>query len=89
MTGPKFCQSCAMPLTEEDQFGTNADGSKNEDYCLYCYKDGAFISAQATMEEMIEFCIPHTLKAGVYPDENTAREAMRAFFPKLKLWQKR
>ena len=32
----KFCQSCGMPLTE-DVLGTNADGSKNEDYCMYCY----------------------------------------------------
>jgi len=27
----KFCQSCGMPLTSE-VLGTNADGSKNEDY---------------------------------------------------------
>jgi len=33
----KFCQSCGMPLTEE-VLGTNADGSKNKDYCMYCYK---------------------------------------------------
>ncbi len=26
----KFCQSCGMPL------------QKNEEYCCYCYKDGAF-----------------------------------------------
>ena len=36
----KFCQSCGMPLTPEI-LGTNADGSKNEEYCIYCYKDGA------------------------------------------------
>ena len=29
----KLCQSCGMPLTEE-VLGTNADGSKNEDYCM-------------------------------------------------------
>ena len=28
----RFCQSCGMPLTD-DVLGTNADGSKNEDYC--------------------------------------------------------
>ena len=38
----KFCQSCGMPLTE-DVLGTNADGSKNEDYCMYCYRDGKFL----------------------------------------------
>ena len=37
----RFCQSCGMPLTDE-VLGTNADGSKSEEYCIYCYKDGAF-----------------------------------------------
>ena len=50
----KFCQSCGMPLTQEI-LGTNADGSKNEDYCMYCYKDGKF-TQDCSMEEMIEFC---------------------------------
>ena len=43
-----------MPLTEE-LLGTNADGSKNEDYCIYCYKDGKFLQ-ECTMDEMIEHC---------------------------------
>ena len=33
----KFCQSCGMPLQAEDQWGMNADGSLNEEYCCYCY----------------------------------------------------
>lgn len=33
----KFCQSCAMPLESSDFFGTNADGSKNEDYCILLF----------------------------------------------------
>ena len=41
-----------MPLTEE-VLGTNADGTKNEDYCMYCYKDGQFLQ-DCTMDEMIE-----------------------------------
>ena len=47
----KFCQSCGMPLTDE-VLGTNADGSKNEDYCMYCYRDGKFLQ-DCTMEEMV------------------------------------
>ena len=43
-----------MPLTD-DVLGTNADGTKNEDYCMYCYKDGKFLQ-DCTMEEMIEHC---------------------------------
>ena len=37
----KFCQSCGMPLTDE-VLGTNADGSKNEDYCMSDYKRGVY-----------------------------------------------
>ena len=32
MSEMKLCQSCGMPLTDEI-LGTNADGSKNPDYC--------------------------------------------------------
>ena len=39
-----FCQSCAMPLSSKELYGTNADGCKNEDYCIYCFKDGKFTS---------------------------------------------
>ena len=39
---PKFCQCCGMPLGEgTDMQGTNADGSKNGDYCKYCLDKGA------------------------------------------------
>ena len=37
----KICQCCAMPI-DETTFGTEADGSKNEEYCQYCYADGHF-----------------------------------------------
>lgn len=46
-----LCQSCAMPLVKEEDFGTNADGSKNMDYCVYCFKDGKF-TCETTMEEI-------------------------------------
>ena len=51
----KFCQSCGMPLTKNEDCGTNADGSTNYDYCQYCYKDGKFLQ-ECTMDEMIEHC---------------------------------
>ena len=50
-----ICQSCGMPLTNPEQFGTNADGSMNQDYCIYCYKDGKFID-DVSMEEYIDMC---------------------------------
>ncbi len=53
-----FCQSCAMPMESEDVLGTNLDGSRNSDYCIYCYKDGKFTAPDVTMEEEIEKCVP-------------------------------
>lgn len=87
-TNMKICQSCAMPLQNPEDFGTNKDGSKNEDYCVYCYKDGAFVDESITMEKMIDFCAPMCAKEGVYPDEKTARDDMNSYFPKLKRWAK-
>ena len=46
----KICQSCGMPIISNEQLGTNKDKSRNEDYCIYCYKDGEFID-KVTMEE--------------------------------------
>ncbi len=83
----KFCQSCAMPMGSIDLYGTNADGSKNEDYCQYCYEGGAFTKDE-TMEEMIETCVPFVSKGDPWPDEATARKAMMEMFPQLKRWKR-
>ncbi len=85
-TDMKFCQSCAMPMENLDLYGTNSDGSKNDDYCSYCFKDGSF-SKDETMEEMIESCVPFVSKNNPWPDEDTARKAMMELFPQLKRWK--
>ena len=84
-----ICQSCSMPLGNEESFGKNADGSKNTDYCCHCCDgDPTFSGSSTTMEEMIEICIPYELKAGAYPDAATARKALSELFPTLKRWKK-
>ncbi len=83
----KFCQCCGMPIGNADEMhGKNKDGSKNEDYCKYCFENGAFTS-DCTMEEMIEFCIPHMVEAHSEMTENEARTMMKKFFPTLKRWK--
>ena len=86
----KFCQSCGMPLTN-DLLGTNADGSKNEDYCIYCYKDGAFTN-DCTMDEMIELCsqfVDEVNKNMPRPmTKEEYKEMMKGYFPMLKRWKK-
>lgn len=80
-----FCQSCAMPLGSPEDHGTNADGSRNQDYCRYCYENGAFTS-QSTMEEMIDFCVPYSKEH--YGSEEAAKKALQEWFPQLKRWKK-
>lgn len=85
-----FCQSCGMPLTDE-LLGTNTDGSKNEEYCIYCYKDGAFTS-DCTMDEMIEFCVQFVDEVNKNMPKPLTKEEykqmMREFFPTLKRWKR-
>ena len=85
-----FCQSCGMPLTN-DVLGTNADGSKNEDYCKYCYKEGKFLQ-DFTMDEMIEHCsqfvdaVNEGLEKPISKEEYVGQ--MKMYFPHLKRWRK-
>ena len=81
----KFCQSCGMPITSEEQFGR-----KNEEYCSYCYRDGA-LTENCTMDEMIDHCVQFLdefNKDMEHPyTKEEARAEMQKFFPMLKRWR--
>ena len=87
----KYCQSCGMPLKTAEDFGKNADGSKNEDYCRYCFENGKF-TMDCTMDEMIEHCAQFVAEfnkdANVTFTKEQAVAEMRNFFPHLKRWKK-
>lgn len=84
----KYCQSCAMPMSSTNEaYGTNKDGSISEDYCKYCYDKGAF-TMDCTMDEMIEFCVPHMVNSHTGMTEEKARSMMNEFFPHIKRWQR-
>jgi hypothetical protein len=74
-----------MPMNEE-VLGTNSDNTKNSEYCIYCYKDGAFDSPNTTMEEMIEICVPFMKQDGM--EESEARRILNEQLPRLKRWSK-
>lgn len=80
-----------MPLNESNK-GTNADGTPNDDYCIYCYKDGKF-TQDLNMSQMIEFCAQFTdqmnQEAGWNLTPKEAKEQMRKFFPHLKRWKQK
>lgn len=81
----KVCQSCGMPMEDASLYGANADGSKNDEYCKFCYPNGAFHKPDETMEEMIETCVSFMVKDGM--EEEQAREILEKSLPHLKRWK--
>lgn len=81
-----ICQSCGMHM-RSSEYGKNADGSVNKEYCKYCYPNGQF-SRKETMEEMAESCIPFLLEDGDCKTAEEARAKLLEELPKLKRWMK-
>lgn len=74
-----------MPLNNEEQQGTNEDGSKSEEYCTYCYENGKFADEGISVEEKVAKNIEIAKSMGM--DENEAKEMANNIIPKLKRWK--
>ena len=81
----RICQSCGMPIDNDELLGTNKDNSLNYDYCKYCYSNGEFID-KVSMEEYIEMCSKYGEQAGMTNAE--MKEYCTKLFPTLKRWSK-
>jgi hypothetical protein len=83
-----ICQSCGMPLDDDKLRGTEADGSLNPEYCIYCYKDGKFVD-DVSLPEYIEASKKHAAEyaemAGV--TEAQMIEHIEKVLPTLKRWK--
>jgi hypothetical protein len=79
-----------MPLENDEMKGTNKDGSRSDDYCAYCFADGAF-TREMTMEEMIRLNIQYLdewiARTGVEMTGEEAIEQLRVYLPTLKRWK--
>ena len=81
----KICQSCGMPMESAEDFGFNADGSKNEEYCQFCWQDGEF-TAKVELPEFIDAQVKIAVeKMGM--DESEARAVAETTLPELKRWR--
>ena len=79
-----ICQCCGMPLSEDNMISREPDGSYNEEYCKWCYSDGAF--AYESKDALIEFLISHM------PNPENAQEEVRRsqydlYLSQLKHWK--
>lgn len=84
--GP-FCQSCGMPLSKPNDFGTDADGLRVNDYCNFCFQNGVFTEPAITLQDMIDRCVAIVVQQGIMPKAQ-AKDVMTQMLPKLKRWQK-
>jgi len=84
MENRKFCQSCSMPLDNPSLMGTEKDGSKSEEYCVYCYQNGAFLNPGMSLEEMKRLVKEQMQKMKI--DETTISMAVSSL-PFLKRWK--
>jgi hypothetical protein len=84
--GP-FCQSCGMPLGKAEDFGTAANGFRVNEYCHFCFQNGAFTEPKIKMQDMIDKCAGIMTRQGIMP-ELQAKTLMSEVIPRLKRWQK-
>jgi hypothetical protein len=75
-----------MPLQKKEDFGTNASGSKNEEYCFHCFQNGEFLDEGITLQEKINKNVKFAVQMGMFEDE--ARKLASEVLPKLKRWKK-
>jgi hypothetical protein len=80
----QICQSCGMPLQKIDDFGKNADGSKNVEYCFHCFQNGKFLDEGITLQGKINKNVKFAVLMGM--PEAKARQMATNVLPKLKRW---
>ena len=75
-----------MPMARPLDFGSEADGAPNDDYCIHCYKGGAFTWPDATLEEFQAKMIEMSPRWGMKEEE--AKTFAEDVLPNLKRWKK-
>ncbi len=84
MENKTICQSCGMPLDTEAVKGTEKNGLKSNEYCKYCYEDGAFKNPKMNLEDM-ETNVKNQMKK-LELHEYAIQKAVN-ILPALKRWK--
>lgn len=87
-----ICQSCAMPLREAEDLGTNSDGGVTIEYCSHCYQNGSY-THDRSIDEMIEtnlrFLDEFNKENNTNYSEEDARTTLRMHLATLKRWKEK
>lgn len=74
-----------MPLDKPELMGTEKDGSKSNEYCIYCYQNGVFMNPHMTLAEMKTVVEQQMKKRKI--DQQVITMAVNSL-PHLKRWAK-
>jgi hypothetical protein len=81
------CQSCGIPI-HVGNFGTNASGSMNFQYCNRCFQKGAFTDADMTCARMVQITTAN-LMHDFGMNETEAHNTAKVIVPNAKRWKQR
>jgi len=81
-----ICQSCGMPMETPEDFGTNGDGTPNNEFCSMCYQNGVFTEPDVSMREMIEK-VTGILEKHLKLPKAKAEQIAKETIPKLNRWR--
>lgn len=76
------CQCCGMPLSDL-VISEEPDGTRNAEYCKWCYSDGKF--TYTDLDALIDVCVTHMPEI----DPAEARAYLEALLPTLNYWRER
>ncbi len=79
-----FCQCCGMPLSEDSMISKEPDGNFNEDYCKWCYSEGAF--TYKTKESLLDYLVSH-MPNSENQTETERRKIYDGYLSQLKYWR--
>jgi len=81
-----YCQSCGTLVHGPNDYGTEIDRTKSQDYCKYCYQRGEFTQKMMTRDQMMKRCAGFIYARGkVTRDEADKRASV--LLPTLKRWK--
>lgn len=78
------CQCCGMPLSEDAMISREPDGCFNEDYCKWCYADGAFV--YPNKDALLDFLVSNIPSPDGLP-EAELRSRYDGYLSQLKHWK--
>ena len=84
MKSKLLCQSCSMPLEIDHVKGTEKNGSRSNEYCIYCYENGHFKDPSLSLAKMLDIVETQMEKMNI---PSKIIESSLNKIPKLNRWR--